>query len=53
MDISSANDINFFDSIGFIVGEHGYILKTSDFGITWKLITTDVNENFNTVNIIN
>lgn len=50
--INSGNDLKFTDNIGFIVGNFGVILKSTDSGSSWKEIYTDYKEDFNTVNII-
>ncbi|MDW8850557.1 YCF48-related protein [Flavobacterium sp. MMLR14_040] len=50
--INSGNDLKFKDNIGFIVGNFGVILKSTDSGSSWKEIYTDYEEDFNTVNII-
>ncbi|MES2239029.1 MAG: YCF48-related protein [Bacteroidota bacterium] len=51
--ILSGNDLNFYNTIGFIVGNNGYVLKSIDGGISWSQISTGFSGNFNTVNIIN
>lgn len=51
--ITSGNDLNFYNAIGFIVGNNGYALKSIDGGTSWSQITTGFSGNFNTVNIIN
>ncbi|MBC5862730.1 YCF48-related protein [Flavobacterium turcicum] len=51
--INSANDLNFNGNIGFIVGNNGYVLKSSDSGTSWAQIQTGFIDNFNTVNILN
>lgn len=51
--ISSGNDLKFYNNIGFIVGINGYVLKSIDSGSTWTEIFTGFTGNFNTVNIIN
>lgn len=51
--ISSGNDLGFYGSIGYIVGNNGYILKTDDSGANWSQISTGFTaSSFNTVNII-
>lgn len=51
--ISSGNDISFHQSIGFIVGNNGFVLKTEDSGVNWSQINTGFDtSSFNTVNII-
>jgi photosystem II stability/assembly factor-like uncharacterized protein len=51
--ISSANDLNFYNSSGFIVGNSGYVIKSTDNGNTWNSISAGTNDNFNSVNMIN
>lgn len=51
--ISSANDLKFCNSSGFIVGNSGYVIKSTDNGNTWNSISTGTNDNFNSVNMIN
>lgn len=50
--VSSANDMSFYNNIGFIVGNFGYVLMTVNSGTTWTQISTGFNNSFNTVNII-
>lgn len=50
--IQFGNDINFYGSLGFVVGNAGRVYKSIDSGDTWQQINVGVNENFNTVNII-
>ncbi len=51
--ISSGNDISFYGSLGYIVGNDGYVLKTDDSGANWGQINTGFDtSSFNTVNII-
>ncbi|MEO1032162.1 MAG: YCF48-related protein, partial [Bacteroidota bacterium] len=50
--ISSGNDMSFYNSTGYIVGNNGYILKSTDNGASWNQISTGYNSSFNTVNII-
>lgn len=50
--ISSGNDMNFFNSTGYIVGNNGYVLKSTDNGTSWNQISTGYSSSFNTVNII-
>lgn len=52
-EISSANDLNFYNSSGFIVGNDGYVIKSIDNGNTWKSVSTGINDNYNSVNMIN
>ena len=51
--ISSGNDMSFYNSTGYIVGNNGYVLKSIDNGTSWSQISTGFNSSFNTVNIIN
>lgn len=50
--ISSGNDMSFYNSTGYIVGNYGYVIKSIDNGASWSQISTGFNSNFNTVNII-
>ncbi|MEN8857151.1 MAG: YCF48-related protein [Flavobacteriaceae bacterium] len=50
--ISSGNDMNFYNTTGYIVGNYGYVLKSVDNGVSWSQISTGFNSSFNTVNII-
>ncbi|CAM1366524.1 T9SS type A sorting domain-containing protein [Tenacibaculum xiamenense] len=50
--ISSGNDMSFYNSTGYIVGNYGYVLKSIDNGVSWSQISTGFNSSFNTVNII-
>ncbi|WP_159023116.1 YCF48-related protein [Formosa sp. L2A11] len=50
--ISSGNDLSFYNTIGYIVGNYGYVLKSTDNGTSWNQISTGFNSSFNTVNII-
>lgn len=50
--ITSGNDMSFYNSTGYIVGNNGYVLKSSDNGMSWSQISTGFNSSFNTVNII-
>lgn len=51
--ITSGNDMSFYNSLGYIVGNNGYILKTENNGESWNQISTGFNtNNFNTVNIV-
>ncbi len=50
--ISSGNDMSFYNSTGYIVGNYGYVLKSIDNGITWNQISTGFSGSFNSVNII-
>lgn len=51
--ISSGNDMGFYNSIGYIVGDNGYVLRSTDNGTSWSEISTGFDDSFNTVNIIN
>jgi hypothetical protein len=51
--ISSANDLNFYNSSGFIVGNYGYVIKSTDNGNSWNTISTGTYDNYNSVNMIN
>ncbi|AUP79928.1 T9SS type A sorting domain-containing protein [Flavivirga eckloniae] len=50
--ISSGNDMSFYNTTGYIVGNYGYVLKSIDNGTSWSQISTGFNNTFNTVNII-
>ena len=50
--ITSSNDINFLSSLGFIVGNNGYVLKTSDEGKTWSQLNIGMTDNLNSVFVI-
>ena len=50
--ISSGNDMNFYNTTGYVVGNYGYVLKSVDNGVSWSQISTGFNSSFNTVNII-
>jgi photosystem II stability/assembly factor-like uncharacterized protein len=50
--ISSGNDMSFFNGTGYIVGNYGYVLKSTNNGTSWTQISTGLNNSFNTVNII-
>ncbi|WP_442267285.1 YCF48-related protein [Tenacibaculum sp. ZS6-P6] len=50
--ISSGNDMSFYNGIGYIVGSGGYVLKSNDNGASWSEISTGVYGNFNAVSII-
>ncbi|MCH3882506.1 T9SS type A sorting domain-containing protein [Tenacibaculum aquimarinum] len=50
--ISSGNDMSFYNATGYIVGNYGYVLKSIDRGTSWNQISTGFNSSFNTVNII-
>ncbi|SEO12862.1 Por secretion system C-terminal sorting domain-containing protein [Flavobacterium sp. CF108] len=51
-DIVSGNDLKFHNNIGFIVGNLGYVLKSTDSGASWTQIQIGYNDNLNTVNVI-
>lgn len=51
-DISSGNDMDFYNTTGYVVGNYGYVLKSVDNGVSWSQISTGFNSNFNTINII-
>jgi photosystem II stability/assembly factor-like uncharacterized protein len=51
--LSGANDIDFYDSTGFIAGYYGFGLRTTDAGNTWVEISTGTFNDINTVNVIN
>ncbi|WP_323789391.1 YCF48-related protein [Psychroserpens sp.] len=52
-DISSGNDIEFYNSVGYIVGNYGYVLKSIDNGATWNQISTGFDQTiFNTISIL-
>lgn len=50
--ITSGNDMSFYNLTGYIVGNNGYVLKSTDNGTSWSQISTGFNSSFNTVNII-
>ena len=50
--ISSGNDMSFYNTTGYIVGNYGYILKSTDNGTSWNQLSTGFNGSFNTVHII-
>ena len=50
--ISGGNDMSFYNTTGYIVGDNGYVLKSEDSGTSWSQIYTGFNNAFNTVNII-
>lgn len=50
--LSAAADFDFHQSTAFIVGERGYVLRSEDAGQSWEELSTEVNENFNSVHII-
>ena len=52
LNISGGNDMSFYSTHGYIVGDYGYVLKSTDNGTSWTQIDTGFYESFNTVNII-
>jgi len=50
--VTSANDINFLKSTGYVVGNNGYVLKTTDKGINWFPVNIGTIENLNSVFVI-
>lgn len=50
--VSNANDINFRDELGYIVGNNGYVIKSTDSGATWNAVVIGHSGNLNTVSII-
>src|SRR5690606_11906381 len=50
--IFNGNDLAFYDTTGYIVGNNGYVLKSNDNGVSWTQIFTGYSNTFNTVNII-
>lgn len=50
--ISSGNDMSFYNATGYIVGNYGYILKSLNNGMSWSQISTGFNISFNTANVI-
>ncbi|WP_435132731.1 YCF48-related protein [Formosa sp. A9] len=50
--VLGGNDISFYNSVGFVVGNNGYVLNSLDNGASWTQVATGFNGNFNTVNII-
>lgn len=48
----SANDIEFYNGVGFIVGNYGYVLQSADNGNTWLQISTGSTDWNNSVTII-
>lgn len=51
-DITSGVEMTFKNSVGFIVGNNGYILKSIDGGNNWTQVSTGFNTNFTSVSII-
>ena len=50
--ITSGNDMSFYNAIGYIVGNNGYVLKSVDNGTSWNQISTGLSGNFNTITIL-
>src|SRR5690554_1181333 len=50
--IFSGNDMSFYNTTGYVVGNNKYVLKSVDNGTSWNSISTGFYDNFNTVNII-
>ncbi|WJS93068.1 YCF48-related protein [Flavobacterium johnsoniae] len=50
--INASNDLSFFNEIGYIVGDNGYVLKSENSGAEWTSVTTGFTGKFNTVNVI-
>ena len=50
--ISSGKDMKFKNSVGYIVGNNGYVIRTIDNGDTWSQITTGIIVNYNSVSVI-
>ncbi|WP_310992691.1 YCF48-related protein [Aequorivita marina] len=50
--VSNANDINFRNELGYIVGNNGYVIKSTDSGDTWNTVAIGTSGNLNTVSII-
>ncbi|MFC0777548.1 YCF48-related protein [Flavobacterium sp. HJSW_4] len=50
--INSGKDLKFNGTTGFIVGNGGSVLKSTDSGNTWNAVNTGYFENFNSVTII-
>lgn len=51
-DIYSGNDMSFYNTTGYVVGNNGYVLKSADNGTSWNQISIGYDGNFNTVTII-
>jgi len=48
------NKIHFVnDSVGFIIGDNGTLLKTVNSGLNWETITTNISENLTTITFAN
>lgn len=48
------NEIHFVsDEVGFIIGEQGLVLKTTDGGLSWHEVPTDVSHNLHTISFAN
>jgi len=50
--VNGAKDLAFKNNIGYVVGSHGSVLKTSDSGITWSSRNITGGESLNSVTII-
>lgn len=50
--ILAGTDMSIREGIGFIVGNNGYVLKSTNYGKDWYQMSTGSNASFNTVNII-
>lgn len=50
--ILSGNDMSFYNTTGYVVGNNGYVLKSINSGTSWNQISVGFNGNFNTINII-
>lgn len=50
--ISSGNDMSFYNTKGYIVGDYGYVLKSEDNGASWNQIAIGFSGNCNTVTIL-
>lgn len=51
-DIFSGNDLSFYNSTGYIAGNNGFLLKSSNNGESWNQVVTGFNFSYNTVNLI-
>lgn len=51
-EIESSNDIYFLKSFGYIVGNNGYVLKTTDKGLTWSPVSLGITDNLNSVFVL-
>lgn len=50
--ITSGFDMDFHDSVGYIVGYSGYVLRTVNSGQNWSKISTSVTINYNSVTVV-